>query len=240
MANNKPAPAAAESSDAPPWLAFLFIGLTGALIGSTGTYFVLRPQLHRAAPLTQLASPSNPAATAGSTNHAPPASLTAGLAPAQADRALGNFHYDHQNWADAQRHYEAAIKQGEDDADIRTDLGNVYRFTGRAAEALTQYELAQRMNPQHEFSLFNQGGLFLEEMKDPTRAVAVWNAYLQRFPNGRNVAAARQLIAQAGGGAAPPAVPGVMPAQSTNARPLDPTEQRLIDLVKQTDAPKKP
>lgn len=240
MAKNKTAPPPADSNDAPPWLAFLFIGLTGALIGSTGTYFVLRPQLHRAAPLTQLASPSSPAAAPDSTNHAPPASLTAGLTPARADRALGNFHYDHQNWADAQRHYESALKQGEDDADIRTDLGNVYRFTGRPAEALAQYELAQRMNPQHEFSLFNQGGLFMEEMKDPTRAVAAWNAYLERFPTGRNVAIARQLIAQASGGAAPFAAPGTLPTQNPSARPVDATEQRLLDLVKQSEAPKKP
>jgi tetratricopeptide (TPR) repeat protein len=234
MAKPKPVPAPVQSDDTPPWLALLFVGLTGVLIGATGTYFVLRPQLQRSAPApTQLAAPGNAGMPA---DHAPPPSLTAGKTPAQADRALGNFHYDHGNWPLAQKHYEAAIRQGEDDADIRTDLGNVYRFSGRAQEALTQYELAQRMNPQHEFSLFNQGGLFLEEFKDPVRAVAAWNDYLRRFPNGRNAEITRQLIAQANGGAAPgpTAAPGMPP---TGPRPLDPTEQRLLELVKE---PKKP
>lgn len=241
MAKNKPAPVPVDSSEAPPWLAFLFIGLTGALLGSTGTYLLLRPQLQRASAPTQFAAAAG--AANAPTDHAPPPNLTAGQSPAQADRTLGNFHYDHGHWALAQKHYEAAIRQGQDDADIRTDLGNVYRFSGRAAEALAQYELAQRMNPQHEFSLFNQGGLFLEEMKDPVRAVAAWNAYLQRFPNGRNVAIARQLIAQATGAAPdalPPAAPGALPAPHPAAPRPDATEQRLLDLVKQAEAPKKP
>ena len=235
---SKPKPTApAASSDAPPWLAFLFIGLTGVLVGATGTYLVLRPQLQRSTPLTQLASVSAPAAP---TDHAPPPDLTAGLAPAQADRALGNFYYDHANWPLAQKHYESAIRQGQDDADIRTDLGNVYRFSGRANDALTQYELAQRMNPQHEFSLFNQGGLFMEELKDPARAVASWNEYLRRFPNGRNAEVARQLLAQAAGGASASfAGPGASPSAAPSLRPPDATDQRLLDLVNQT-APKKP
>jgi tetratricopeptide (TPR) repeat protein len=107
-------------------------------------------------------------------------------------------------------HYEAAIRQGIVDADIRTDLGNAYRFIGRFDDALAQYHRAQQLNPQHEFSLFNQGGLFLEDLKQPAKAIAIWQEYLVRFPNGQNVAAARQLIAQAQGGgpAADPAVAG--------------------------------
>jgi tetratricopeptide (TPR) repeat protein len=210
------------------WFSLVMVGLVGALFGSTITYLALRPQLERA---------SRVALTpATDINHAPPADLTAGMAPAQAERTLGNFYYDHQNWPEAIRRYESAIKQGSDDPDIRTDLGNAYRFSGRAPDALAQYELAQRMNPQHEFSLFNQGGLYLEELKNPAKALEAWNAYLTRFPNGTF---ARQLIAQATGAPAPMTAGNpMMPAAPGSPAPNDATEQRLLDLINGT--PKKP
>ena len=159
------------------------------LVGATGMYLVLLPKLQRTAPPAAIAS-------SAPTTHVPDPELTAGQTPAQADRTLGNFYYDHQNWLLAVRHYEAAIRLGSDDADIRTDLGNAYRFGGQIDDALAQYQLAQRMNPAHEFSLFNQGGLYLEQFNQPQKAVELWNQYLARFPQGRNVEVARQLIAQ--------------------------------------------
>lgn len=169
--------------------------------------------------------------------HTPPASLTAGLAPADADRALANFYYDHRQWALAIRHYEAALRQGADDANLRTDLGNVYRFAGRFDEALAQYRLAQRMDPTHEPSVFNEGGLHLDGFQDPTAAVAAWEEYLRRFPDGRHAAAAHQLIAQTlarlavASGTAPPAAPtaGAPPA-------ADAAVQRLLRLTGEAPA----
>ena len=173
------------------WLTFAVSGLGGALIGVIFTLVVLRP-----------GPPPSPAGAVPSLNpdpttHRPAPELTAGQTPAQADRTLGNFHYDHQDWPKAITHYESAIRQGSDDADIRTDLGNAYRFTGRLDDALAQYHRARQMNPSHEFSLFNQGGLYLEDLKQPAKAIEIWQEYLVRFPNGRSVMAARQLIAQA-------------------------------------------
>ncbi|MBI3886713.1 MAG: tetratricopeptide repeat protein, partial [Opitutae bacterium] len=195
-ASSPPAPAAAAS---PAWFTYFLCTLCGLLIGSSGTYLLLASKLQQGGP--RVASSSGPgAATAlpapGGDTHLPAPELTAGLAPAQADRTLGNFYYDHSEWPLAIRHYESAIKQGSDDADIRTDLGNAYRFLGRANEALTQYQLAQKQNPQHEFSLFNQAGLYAELLGQPQEAINLWNEYLTRFTNGKSVAAARQLVAQ--------------------------------------------
>jgi tetratricopeptide (TPR) repeat protein len=205
MAKSKPTPPAdsrpAESKSF--WLPFTMAGIFGLLAGGTGTYLALSPRLHppAAALAGATAAPTDPA------SHLPSPDLTAGQTPAQADRTLGNFYYDHQNWPLAIKHYESAISQGSNDADIRTDLGNAYRFAGRPGDALAQYQLAQKMNPAHEFSLFNQGGLYLEEMMQPAKAIEIWNEYLVRFPTGRNVAAARQLIAQTQGGGAGLALP---------------------------------
>ncbi|MES1167714.1 MAG: tetratricopeptide repeat protein, partial [Oleiharenicola lentus] len=158
--------------------------------------------------------------------------LTAGQSSAQASRTLGDFYYDHQNWPEAINHYESAIRQGIDDADIRTDLGNVYRFAGRSADALAQYNRAQQMNPLHEFSLFNQGGLYMDELKQPAKAIEVWQEYLTRFPNGRTVTAARQLIAQAQAGLG--GIPAPVP--SAPGQPPSPVEKLIMDQIKSGEA----
>lgn len=210
------------------WLPFILSGVFGGMLGATLTYLALRPQLR--APAVASAAPAM-AVNPDPTTHEPSPDLTAGQLPAQADRTLGNFYYDHQNWTQAISHYESAIKQGADDSDIRTDLGNSYRFAGRPQDALRQYDAAQKMNPAHEFSLFNQGGLYLEDLKEPAKAIAVWQEYIKRFPTGQNVGAARQLIAQAQGGATglalpPPALPAGDSAPA--ATPTSSTAEALI------------
>lgn len=99
--------------------------------------------------------------------------------------------------------YEEAIAGGLDNADVRTDLGNCYRFLEQPQKALEQYRRAQKENPQHEQSLFNQGGLFAFSLHDNARAIAKWREYLQRFPHGATVTEARKLIAQAKSGSLP-------------------------------------
>lgn len=222
MAKSKPASPAAtpRPEEKSFWLPFALAGLFGLLAGGTVTYLALSPRLRAPAPAAAAPVAADPS------SHLPSPDLTAGMAPAQADRTLGNFYYDHQNWPLAIRHYEAAISQGSNDSDIRTDLGNAYRFAHRPDDALAQYLLAQKMNPAHEFSLFNQGGLYLEQLMQPRKAIEIWNEYLVRFPQGRNVAAARQLIAQAQGGVAGLALPA--PAAGT----VSPGEDLILQRIK--------
>ena len=105
-----------------------------------------------------------------------------GLSPADAAVVRGNQAYDHQQWADAIREYQDAIAKGRDNPDVRTDLGNALRFSGQPEKALEQYTIAQRQNPQHENSLFNQIGLFIEVMHNPIRAIPVCEEFIRRFP----------------------------------------------------------
>jgi tetratricopeptide (TPR) repeat protein len=229
------APATAAAAGA-GWPALIVVALLGAGLGAAVTYLALAPRL--TVPVTNFAGAASAAPTSippAPINPAP--ELTAGQPPAVADRTLGNFYYDRSDWAQAAQHYESAIRQGSDDADIRTDLGNAYRFSNRRDDALAQYRAAQRLNPQHEFSLFNQGGLFFDQFNDPAKAIEIWNEYLRRFPQGSNVAAARQLITQAQAGR-----PVAVQPQAASAAPLtavppagsttDPVEARLLQLVK--------
>lgn len=98
----------------------------------------------------------------------------------------GNWHYDRRHWAEAAASYEKALAAGTDNPDVRTDLGNCYRFLGRTNDALEQYRIAQSQNPQHEFSLFNTATLYAEVIKDPTKAREVARDFVARFPTSQN------------------------------------------------------
>jgi len=153
----------------PSWAGYLGIGLLCAALGSGGTYLALRPALAQSA-----------------------ASRTV---TAQAARDLGNAYEDRQQWPQAIAAYNQAIADGLDNPDIRTDLGVAYFRASQPKQALEQYQTAQRQNPHHENSLYNQGSVYAVS-GDSTRAIALWQQYLQRFPQGQHAAEARTLIAE--------------------------------------------
>jgi hypothetical protein len=116
------------------------------------------------------------------------------LAPADAAKTLGDWNYDRHNWPHAIEQYQEAIAVGADNPDVRTDLGNCFRFIGEPKKALEQYQIAQTENPMHENSLFNQAGLYAEVLHDDPRALVIAREFLKRFPQSDRAAAATQLI----------------------------------------------
>jgi len=120
--------------------------------------------------------------------------LDTNFSSAQAAVASGNSYYDRKNWPRAIEAYEKAIALGADNSDVRTDLGNAYRFSDRPQKALEQYEIAQKQNPRHENSLFNQGGLYAFSLNQPEKALEIWREYLARFPQSPNASKTRELI----------------------------------------------
>ena len=128
---------------------------------------------------------------------APVAPAVSELSAADASVVRGNQAYDHQRWTEAIREYQDAIAKGRDNADVRTDLGNAFRFSGQPEKALEQYTIAQRQNPQHENSLFNQIALFMEVMHDPIRAIPVCEEFIRRFPASDKIPQVKQQLAVA-------------------------------------------
>ena len=163
---------------------YLFPMLLSAAVGAGITWLIMsqRSAPPRAVPLPTQA----PIATA-----APDMS---GLSAADAAVMRGNLAYDHQQWADAIREYQEALAKGRDNADVRTDLGNAFRFSGQPEKALEQYAIAQRQNPQHENSLFNQIGLYMDVMHDPVRAIPICEEFIRRFPNSEKLARVREQL----------------------------------------------
>jgi Tetratricopeptide repeat len=135
--------------------------------------------------------------------HPAPSSVTgsvpdvAGMSIGEAAVVLGNFAYDHQHWSEAIRRYQEAIASGIDNADVRTDLGNAFRFSGQPEQALNEYSIAQRLNPQHENSLFNQISLFIEALNEPARAIPICEEFIRRFPSSDKLPAVREQLERA-------------------------------------------
>jgi tetratricopeptide (TPR) repeat protein len=131
---------------------------------------------------------------ASTPNTAPPS--VSNMSPAEAARTLADWNYDRQNWPHAIDHYQEAIAKGVDNPDVRTDLGNCFRFIGQPQKALEQYQIAQKQNPMHENSLFNQVGLFAEVLHDNEQALTIAHEFLARFPQSPRAESAGQLIAR--------------------------------------------
>jgi tetratricopeptide (TPR) repeat protein len=116
------------------------------------------------------------------------------MTPAQAASALGNWEYDHANWAAAAEQYRRALAAGADTPDIHTDLGTAYRYLGEGDKALEQYGIAQRKAPFHQNSLLNQAIVYAELLHDHPHAIATAREFLRRFPQGKGAESARKLI----------------------------------------------
>jgi len=175
------------------WPLYLCMLLGAAVLGAS--IFGLVSSQKQTAPVAALTAPPTPDETdSDDTDHEPPPMLSEGKTPAQAAVELGNWYFDHKNWKQAIGNYEQAIARGADNADVRTDLGSAYRFDGQPKQALEEYRRAHKMNPRHEHSLFNQGGVYAFDLKDNAKAIEVWREYLKEFPQGENAARARELI----------------------------------------------
>ena len=119
------------------------------------------------------------------------------LTPSQGAVTLGNWYFDHHNWAKATEQYRKAIGLGLDNADVRSDLGSALRFDNQPEAAAAEYEAAQRENPQHENSLFNLATLYLQSLNEPDRAIALLEQFKTKFPRSGAIPRIDELLQEA-------------------------------------------
>ncbi|HEY2799691.1 MAG TPA: tetratricopeptide repeat protein [Chthoniobacterales bacterium] len=178
--------------------------LTAAFLLGVGTTWLVMRGTSQEPPKQVIESflpPSSAGATAPPMSQVTPSAFVgppdvSQLPVADAARTLGNWNYDRQDWSHAIEHYEQAIARGADNPDVRTDLGNCFRFLGQPQKALEQYQLAQKENPLHENSLFNQISLYADFLHDKERAAATARDFLARFPQSPQAEAARKRLEQ--------------------------------------------
>ena len=68
-------------------------------------------------------------------------------------------------------------------ADVRTDLGTAYWYTGNADKAIANFEQALKVSPSHPDTLFNLGIVRWQGKHDPKGAVVAWEKLLQTNPD---------------------------------------------------------
>ena len=108
----------------------------------------------------------------------------------------GNQQEDQGQWPAAIASYQKAIAEGIDNPDIRTDLGVAYFKSSQPQKALEQYVIAQRQDPNHENSLFNEASAYavLGDSRRADRHLA--DVFAEVPASGQHVADAKNFIAQ--------------------------------------------
>jgi len=83
------------------------------------------------------------------------------------------------------------------DINVSTDLGTALWYSGRADEALAQYERSLAINATHAQTLFNVGIVRADGKRDYAGAVSAWETLLKTNPDYPAIARVRTLIADA-------------------------------------------
>jgi tetratricopeptide (TPR) repeat protein len=120
-----------------------------------------------------------------------------GMDPKTAALTLANWSFDQKAWSEAISQYQKAITLGSDNPDVRTDLGSAYRFSGQFEKAIEQYQIANRQNPQHENSVFNLASLYLQNLRQPDKAIALLEDFEHKFPQSGALPRVHELLNEA-------------------------------------------
>jgi len=109
----------------------------------------------------------------------------------------GNICYDGQRYAEAITYYTRGLEIDPNDVNVRTDLGTAYWYSGKAEEAVRQFELALKLVPTYPQTLFNLGIVRLHGLNDPEGAVAAWEKLLASNPGYPEAGKVRAQLEQA-------------------------------------------
>ncbi|MEW6228470.1 MAG: tetratricopeptide repeat protein [Bacillota bacterium] len=117
---------------------------------------------------------------------------------------LGNACFDADLPDKAIAAYETALKIDENNSNVWTDLGVMYRRKGQFDMAIAAFDKAASIDPKHEPSLFNKGIVLMHDKNDIPGAIAVWEKLLAinplaTAPGGKSVDELIQLLRKAKG-----------------------------------------
>ena len=126
---------------------------------------------------------------------------------------LGNDYFDTEQPQKAINAYGKALGLNPNNPNVLTDQGIMYRKVGWFDKAIANFERAQQLDPKHLQSLFNLGVVYMEDLKQPDKAVKYWSRALEIDPGNPNAQQIRMMIEQIRG-AQPPASSSPTPSGS--------------------------
>ena len=96
---------------------------------------------------------------------------------------LGNLYFDSDQPQEAIEAYGKYLAVKPDDADVRSDMGIMYRKLGDSDRALKEFRMAIQNDPRHTNSRYNIGVVLLHDKQDVKGAIKAWQDYLKVDPN---------------------------------------------------------
>ena len=96
---------------------------------------------------------------------------------------LGNLYFDSDQPREAIEAYGKYLAAKPDNADVRTDMGIMYRKLGDSDRALQEFRKAAQNDPKHANSRYNIGVVLLHDKQDIKGAIKAWEDYLKVDPN---------------------------------------------------------
>jgi cytochrome c-type biogenesis protein CcmH/NrfG len=110
---------------------------------------------------------------------------------------LGNDYFDTRQPQKAIEAYSRALELRPNDPNVLTDQGVMYRETGQFQKAIANFVKASEADPKHVQSLFNAGVVYLNDLKQPKKAIDLWNKVIQVAPQSEQAAQSRAAIEEA-------------------------------------------
>ncbi len=95
---------------------------------------------------------------------------------------LGNIYFDTDQYHLAIQAYEKSVKIDSHNPNVLTDLGIMYRRSGKPDQAITYLDKAIKADPKHEMSRLNKGIILMNDLKRRDQALKVWEDLLDINP----------------------------------------------------------
>jgi cytochrome c-type biogenesis protein CcmH/NrfG len=110
---------------------------------------------------------------------------------------LGNDFFDTRQPEKAIDAYTHALELRPNDPNVLTDQGVMYRDIGQFQRAIANFQKANQVDPKHVQSLYNMGVVYLNDLRQPKKAIEIWNRVIQIAPQSEQAAQARASIEEA-------------------------------------------
>jgi cytochrome c-type biogenesis protein CcmH/NrfG len=97
---------------------------------------------------------------------------------------LGNNFFGADQPMKAIDAYDRALQLDADDPNVLTDQGTMYRRVGWYDRAISNFQRAAALDPNHLQSRYNMGVVYRYDLQDFANAVAAWESFLELNPQG--------------------------------------------------------
>lgn len=97
---------------------------------------------------------------------------------------LGNNFFGADQPMKAIDAYDRALQLDADDPNVLTDQGTMYRRVGWYDRAISNFQRAAALDPNHLQSRYNMGVVYRYDLQDFASAVEAWESFLEVNPQG--------------------------------------------------------